>query len=169
VSIQSFDKSITSLVITPVQSQAETVFSFLKSSFTCSHVFDILFISSIICRNHKNDFKPIDNKSNEKLTKKLNFLSVKQRVTYNTIMLFHKMKKGLLPNSLNRVRNSHSHNTRSWDDFISPNFRKTSTQNSLLYNGMKIYNNIRRLDEFQNIRTMNDFQKICLCSVKMNF
>jgi hypothetical protein len=53
--------------------------------------------------------------------------------------------------------------------FILPNFRKTSTQNSLLYNGMKIYNKIRRLDEFQNIRPMNDFQKICLCYVKMNF
>jgi hypothetical protein len=103
----------------------------------------------------------------------LNLLSVKQRVTYNTMMLLYKMEKGLLPNylchSLNRVRNSHSHNTRSGDDFILPNFRKTSTQNSLLYNGMKIYNNIRRLDEFQNIRTMNDFQKICLCYVKMNF
>jgi hypothetical protein len=88
------------------------------------------------------------------------------------MMLLYKMEKGLLPNylchSLNRVRNSHSHNTRSGDDFILPNFRKTSTQNSLLYNGMKIYNNIRRLDEFQNIRTMNDFQKIRLCFVKMN-
>jgi hypothetical protein len=44
------------------------------------------------------------------------------------MMMLYKMEKGLLPNylchSLNRVRNSHSHNTRSGDDFILPNFRK---------------------------------------------
>jgi hypothetical protein len=53
----------------------------------------------------------------------LNILSVKQRVTYNTMMMLYKIEKRLLPNylychSLNRVRNSHSHNTRSGDDFI---------------------------------------------------
>jgi hypothetical protein len=107
------------------------------------------------------------------MVQSLNILSVKQRVTYNTMVLLYKMEEGLLPNyfchSLNRVRNIHSHNTRSGDEFILPNFRKTSTQNSLLCNGMKIYNNIRRLDEFQNIRTMNKVQKICLCYVKMNY
>jgi hypothetical protein len=72
----------------------------------------------------------------------LNFLSVRQRVTYNTMGLLLKMENNLLPDYLcsilYRVSSSNSHNTRSGDDFILPNFRKASTQNSLMFYGMKI-------------------------------
>jgi hypothetical protein len=43
-------------------------------------------------------------------------MSVHQRITHNTMMLLFKIENGLLPNylcsSLNRVHNTHSHNSR---------------------------------------------------------
>jgi hypothetical protein len=78
----------------------------------------------------------------------LKFLSVRQRVTYNTMVLLYKMEENLLPDylcsTLYRVSSSNSHNTRSGDDFVLPNFRKATTPNSLIYNSMKIYNDMRR-------------------------
>jgi hypothetical protein len=103
----------------------------------------------------------------------LNFLSVRQRITHNTMMLLFKMENGLLPNylcsSLNRVRNTHSHNTRRGNDFVLPNFLKASSQNCLLYNGMKIYNNMKRSAEFTVVRNISHFRELCVKYVKLNF
>jgi hypothetical protein len=70
---------------------------------------------------------------------------------------------------LHRVSSSHAHNTRSGDDFMLPNFRKASTQNSLMHNGMKIYNDMRLLNGFGTIINFAGFQTFCYDFVKRNF
>jgi hypothetical protein len=96
---------------------------------------------------------------------RLSFLSVEQRVNYNTMTLIYKMENGLLPDylchSLNRVGDNHSYNTRNRNDFALPYFRKASTQNSLHYNGLKLYNNIRKLPQFKTIENLSEFKDEC--------
>jgi hypothetical protein len=68
----------------------------------------------------------------------LNFLSVRQRVTYNTMGLLLKMENNLLPDYLCSILYRVSSYKASGADSILPNFRKASTQNSLMFYGMKI-------------------------------
>jgi hypothetical protein len=98
------------------------------------------------------------------------FLSVRQRINYNTLMMLFKLERALLPEylccNLNQVNKMHTHNTRGGSDFTLPYFRRALTQNSLSYNDMQLYNNLRRSDEFKNIRTVNGFQWLAKNFVK---
>jgi hypothetical protein len=104
----------------------------------------------------------------ENMLETLNFLSVKKRIAYNTMVLLYKMEKicFLTTCALACIELvAHSLNTRSCDDFMLPNFRKASTA----YNGMKIYNDIRRLNGFGTIINLTGFQTFCYDFVKRNF
>jgi hypothetical protein len=61
----------------------------------------------------------------------LEFLSVRQRISYNTLVLLFKIERGLLPEylccNLNQVHNMHTHNTRGGSDFTLPYFRRAFT------------------------------------------
>lgn len=54
------------------------------------------------------------------------------------------MKCGLLPaylmDNVEYGRDVHSYNTRRADDFRLPSFTKTTTQRSLYYKGLQLYN-----------------------------
>jgi hypothetical protein len=54
----------------------------------------------------------------------LKFLSVRQRINNNTLVLLFKMERGLLPEflccNLNQVHNMYTHNTRGGSDFTLP-------------------------------------------------
>jgi hypothetical protein len=71
---------------------------------------------------------------------------------------------GLLPNylctSLNRVRDTNPPNTKRGNDFVLPIFLKASSQNCLLYNGMKIYNTMKRSAEFTVVRNISHFREL---------
>jgi hypothetical protein len=104
---------------------------------------------------------------------RLGFMSVKQRVIYNTMTLIYKMEMKLLPDylchSLKRVGDLHSYNTRAKKELALPYFRKTATQNSLFYNGIKLYNTMLKLSEFKSIQNLKDFQEKCEKYVKNEF
>jgi hypothetical protein len=101
---------------------------------------------------------------------KLGWQSVEQRIRYNTLMLVHKIKIGLVPNYLtNKVtfRQNTRYPLRNASDFGLPKVKKTTTQNSLFYNGLKLYNELsNNVNETNN---MNEFKKQCNLFVKSKF
>lgn len=100
----------------------------------------------------------------------LQWLSVRQRVTFLTLMLVHKIAKGQAPEYLNerikRGRDIHSHRTRFADEIRTASFSLASSQNSLYYKGIKLYNNLP--SEVKNEDNFNVFKRHCLCFVKNN-
>jgi len=107
------------------------------------------------------------------MLKELNFLSVKQRVTVNTMVLLFKMEVNILPaylcRNLRLVGSLHTHNTRSANDLALPHVLKHASQNSIFYKGMKIYNRIRKLPEFKNCQNLDKFKKTCENCGKTHF
>jgi hypothetical protein len=80
------------------------------------------------------------------------------RITNNTMMLLFKMENGLLPNYL--CSSLHTVVTTPGGVMTSSyqiNFLKASSQNCLLYNGMKIYNTMKRSAEFTVLRKISQF------------
>lgn len=81
-----------------------------------------------------------------RMLKDLGWLSIDQRIKLNTLILIFKIKLNLLPNYLNTnikyVNDIHSYDTRTRNDFSLPNYKKVCTQNSLYYNGLKLYNSL---------------------------
>jgi capsule polysaccharide export protein KpsC/LpsZ len=47
--------------------------------------------------------------------------------------------------------------------------RKNATQNSLFYNGIKIYYKMKKRSEFETILNLKEFQEKCLNYVKIEF
>jgi hypothetical protein len=102
------------------------------------------------------------------------WLSIKQRVYFNTLVMLFRMEKGDLPEYLSinlvRVRDSHNRTTRSGDNFVLPRFTKAISQNSLFYKGMKLYNDLQQTIRHENDNdrpiTLNVFKKYCSGFVK---
>lgn len=76
------------------------------------------------------------------MLQELDLLSVRQRISFNVLLMVHKMKKGLLPQyltqNLSYVRDCQPYSLRSNDRFRLPTH--TRTQNSLFYKGVSLYN-----------------------------
>lgn len=76
----------------------------------------------------------------------LQWLSIKQRIYFNTLVLIYKMVNNLLPKYMSQKLHLHSdiHNyeTRIRSDYRLPKLTKSGTQNCLYYKGIKIYNNL---------------------------
>lgn len=98
----------------------------------------------------------------------LQWLSVRQRINWNCLVFIHKMKTGLLPaylmDNVEYGRDVHSYNTRRAHDFRLPFFTKTTTQRSLYYKGLQIYNTLPQdVKQMTNIgqfkRAATDFVK----------
>lgn len=74
----------------------------------------------------------------------LNWMSVKQRIYYQSIIVIFKIKNGLLPEYLRAnvsfVRDHHNFNLRNKNDFRQQRVNKTSTWNSIFRKGLNIYN-----------------------------
>jgi hypothetical protein len=78
----------------------------------------------------------------------LNLLSVKQQVFANALCFIHKITKGLCPiylaQEIFKRGDTHQHTTRGRNELGVRTCRKSSTQNSLFYRGVMIYNEFNR-------------------------
>jgi hypothetical protein len=76
----------------------------------------------------------------------LEFHSVKQRVNFNTLILVFKIKNNMVPEYMNDKltynRDATTWNLRNADDFRLPAYKKTYTQNSMWYDGLKLFNEL---------------------------
>lgn len=100
----------------------------------------------------------------------LQWLSVRQRVTFLTLLLIHRIANGTAPEYLSsrivRGRDIHQHRTRFAEEIRCASFLLASSQNSLYYKGIKLYNTLPR--DTKNETNLNAFKRKCLCFVKSN-
>ena len=77
----------------------------------------------------------------------LQWSSVKQRIYFNVLKFIHRIETGNVPEILSEKmitrKELHKRCLRSNDSFHLPSAKKASTQNCLLYKGLKIYNDFR--------------------------
>jgi hypothetical protein len=101
----------------------------------------------------------------------LEWLTIKQRVYYNTLIMIYKMKNGLLPaylsEKLSYTRDTHHHNTRAANNFKLPNYTKAITQNSIYYKGVRMFNDLEV--EIKNARNVTEFKRLCVPYVRQKF
>lgn len=75
----------------------------------------------------------------------LKWLSVLQRLKLNALLMIFKIKQKLYPiylqHNINYITNDR-YNLRNTGDFRLPLYRRTSTQNNLLYKGLQLFNNL---------------------------
>lgn len=91
----------------------------------------------------------------------LHWQSVRQRLTYNTLTMIHKINNNLLPQylktNLKTVHETSRYNTRNKNNFRLPFYKKSKTQNNIFYKGVKQYNELN--SEIKNEKRMNIFKK----------
>lgn len=106
----------------------------------------------------------------ESMLRKLKLLDVKQRVYFNVLIIIHKLKLGILPTylcqNLQYVRDSQPYSLRSNDRFRLPAVLSGQAQNSLMYKGVALYNNMMDTAETE---TFSSFKKNLIDYVKDNF
>lgn len=75
---------------------------------------------------------------------KLKWMNIRNCLTYNALVLIFKLKNNLLPSYMQRHIDyvGGYYYLRNRGDFRLPLYRKTSTQNSLLYKGTQVFNNL---------------------------
>jgi hypothetical protein len=65
-------------------------------------------------------------------------------VNFNTLVLVFKMKNGMVPNYMQDemlfTRDATARTLRNADDFRLPRYQKTSTQNMIWHNGLRMFN-----------------------------
>jgi Reverse transcriptase (RNA-dependent DNA polymerase) len=105
------------------------------------------------------------------MLEKLEWMSVKQRINYNTLTMIYKIENNLLPEYLSckLVKNSsiHNYNTRTANKFRLPSFTKKVAQNTIFYNGLRLYNNMET--NIKSAPNLKEFKKLCEEYVKRNF
>lgn len=76
----------------------------------------------------------------------LAFMSVRQRIYYNSLIIVYKVKYHLMPSYLSSivsfVSQQHDHNVRSKDDFRIPFFKKSASQRQIFCNGLNLFNRL---------------------------
>lgn len=97
-----------------------------------------------------------------------NVLSVRQTITYNTMIFIYKMLNHLVPSHLIEnckfVIDIHQHNTRLRNNFYIDRVDTSSGQNSLYYKGLNQYNKLP--DHIKNCENLNSFKKECKQYIK---
>lgn len=105
------------------------------------------------------------------LLKSLNWLNVDQRIKFNVLIFVFKIINGHLPNylmeKLKYVEDLTQYNLRNKLDFRLEFFRNTKTQNSLIYKGLKLYNELPL--ELKNEKNLLKFKKKLELYVRENF
>lgn len=101
----------------------------------------------------------------------LQWLNVKQRLEFNTLIFIQKMKKGDAPDYLTDqikyVRDVQPYSLRNDENFRLQHMATTAMQRSLFYKGLKLYNMLPNNVKLEsNIRV---FRKNCAHLVKTNF
>jgi len=98
----------------------------------------------------------------------LQWMSVEQRIVYQTMTFIFKLLGGLLPGYLGEriVRGSdvHRHCTRRANEPRVPNLISHGARNSLFFKGIQLYN--RLPGEIKNASNLPDFKRRCAAYVK---
>jgi hypothetical protein len=104
-------------------------------------------------REHRND-----------MLNKLDWMSVKQIIYLDVILFVHKIATGNAPaylqQHMTRISDVHRYPTRKNDGFVLKKYTKATSQNSLFYSGLKLYN------EFCEFKKSND--NIVSMGIKMS-
>lgn len=101
----------------------------------------------------------------------LKWLNIKQRLTLNTLKFVFKMKQGKAPKYLceeiKYVGESQPYDLRNASDFRIQRATSTTTQRSLFFKGLKIFNNLPN-----NVKTETNFRifkKECITCIRSNY
>lgn len=98
----------------------------------------------------------------------LRWMSVRQRVEYNTLVFIFRLTKGMAPQYLTDTivygSDVHQHFTRQAREIRLLNFKMTSTQNSLFYKGYRLFNMLP--EATRNSDNLRDFKKFCKSFVR---
>lgn len=93
-----------------------------------------------------------------------NLLDVKQRLCYNVLVLVFKAQRKLLPAYLSQhfvfVSDSQPYNLRRNKLLRPPTYRTTNSQNSFVYRGTQMYNDMLALHDINEGTTLEHFKKI---------
>lgn len=90
----------------------------------------------------------------------LKWLGVKDSICVDVLKFMFKIKNNLLPKYLDECfisNESNYYRTRSFGDFKIPRVKRSSTQNSLIYNGAKLFNELP--NEIKNEKNFNVFKR----------
>ena len=104
----------------------------------------------------------------------LQWLSIKQRIYANTLKFIHRIVNGEVPLGLQRQltlrHNAHTHNLRNNNEYQLNNCRTSFAQNSLLHNGLRIYNEFKKANAQQFAQWSNKkIRKEIINYVKIKF
>lgn len=101
---------------------------------------------------------------------KLNWMSIKQRVVFNTMKFLYKIEHEELPEylkcQLTKKKEKTNYNLRRRSEYLVPNFLNQSQQASLFYKGLQIYNDFKFKNQPKN---KSDFDRKLKIYVKENY
>lgn len=107
------------------------------------------------------------------MLQKLNWLSVKQTIYLNTILFIHRIAIGLSPIYLQqhmiKTSSCHQYPTRRNDEYQLKNYTKASSQNSIFYKGLKLYNEFTRYKKAKSNGTTLSTKSLAIEFVKLNY
>lgn len=102
---------------------------------------------------------------------RVQMLSVQQRITLNVLVFIHKIINNLMPNYmleyLNTVTKTYCYNTRQVGDININRKKKSRTQRSVFYSGVRLYNQLNNV--IKNELDVNNFKILCESFVKERF
>ena len=144
------------------------------------------YCSSIIFLSNEGDLKKLQKQQNRalriilqcsKLTKieymhnKLGFLNIWQNTVYNVLVLIYKCINNMMPGYMSKYliynKEQHDYETRQREHFRLPKCTKSSTQNSLYYKGLKLFNQLPY--ELKYSVNLHAFKEGCKNHVKLQF
>ncbi len=100
---------------------------------------------------------------------RLGWLSIKQRIYFNTMKFIYKIENDLetpeyLKKNLVKRKEVTNHNLRRKSAYCLPNFLMATSRNSLNYKGIKLYNEFKEIHG--HITNMNQFCKACVLFIR---
>ncbi len=106
----------------------------------------------------------------KRMLEMLNWMSVKQRIVYNTLRFIYKIENEEMPQYLKKFlikkEAQSSYALRNNNDYKLPDFKKEISQNSLFYNGLKEFNKLRNTHIINNLQ---QFKNHCKNYVKIHY
>ena len=155
------------------------------SSLVMPHFNYCASVLFLLCDSQIGDFQKVMNRYARLLLKaeyltprvemlqKLNWLSVKQTIYLNTILYIHRIAIGLSPiylqQHMTKTKECHQYPTRRNDEYQLKNYTKASSQNSLFYKGLKLYNEFTRYRKSKSNGTTLSTRLVAIEFVTLNY
>lgn len=106
-----------------------------------------------------NYYTPIQNMLNA-----LGWMNVRQRINYQVLVFIFKMKYNLFPeylsNNLSYIQEVQPYELRRGDDFRLQQWKSSRGQNQLMYNGLRLFNNLP--NDIKLERCLSKFRKLII-------